>query len=203
MKPNELSLDDFDCKDEAEAWSAMKSGDKRALIFFYTRYFNTLYDYGTRITRNTSLAEDCIQDLFTEFWSKREGLSDVKNIKYYLFKSLRRKIIYKLSCDRKLSLGGDLVSFEIELSHKTHYLSQQINAETRGKVVELIKTLTPKQREAIFLIYYEELSYKESSLIMDLKIKTVYNLIHMAISKLRESKEQLSIPLLALLPVLF
>ena len=197
MKPNELSLDDFGCKDEAEAWSAMKSGDKRALIFFYTRYFNKLYDYGTRITRDTALAEDCIQDLFTEFWSKREGLSEVNNIKYYLFKSLRRKIIYKLSRDSRITLTGDLLSFEIELSHKTHYLSQQINADTRKRIVDLIKTLTPKQREAIFLIFYEELSYKEASLIMDLKIKTVYNLIHMAISKLRESKEQLSMSLLS------
>ena len=199
MNLDELSLDDFSCKDEAEAWSAMKSGDKRALIFFYTRYFNNLYDYGTRITRNKALAEDCIQDLFTEFWSKREGLSDVKNIKSYLFKSLRRKIVYKLSRDSKISLSGDLASFEIDqLSHKTHYLSQQINTETRKKIIELIKTLTPKQREAIFLIFYEELSYKEGALVMDLKIKTVYNLIHMAISKLRESKGHLSMPLLSL-----
>ena len=199
MKSNELSLDGFTCKDEAEAWLAMKSGDTRALIFFYTRYFNNLYDYGTRITCNKALAEDCIQDLFTEFWSKREGLSEVKFIKQYLFKSLRRKIVYKMSRDSKVSSGnGDLVSFELELSHKTHYLNQQINADTRKKLIELIETLTPKQREAIFLIFYEELSYEATSLVMELKIKTVYNLVHMAIAKLRERKEHLSMPLLSL-----
>ena len=199
MKSNELSPDGFACKDEAEAWLAMKSGDTRALIFFYTRYFNNLYDYGARITCNNALAEDCIQDLFTEFWSKREGLSEVKFIKQYLFKSLRRKIVYKMSRDSKVSSGnGDLVSFELKLSHKTHYLNQQINAETRKKLIELIETLTPKQREAIFLIFYEELSYEATSLVMELKIKTVYNLVHMAIAKLRERKEHLSMPLLSL-----
>lgn len=198
MKPSELSLIDFGCKDEAEAWLAMKSGDKRALIFFYTRYFNSLYNYGTKITRDTALAEDCIQDLFTEFWSKREGLSEVSSIKFYLYKTLRRKIIYKLTRDSKISPTGDLLSFEIELSHKTHYLNQQINTDTRNRIIQLIKTLTPKQREAIFLIYYEELPYNEAAIIMDLKIKTVYNLIHMAIAKLRESKSQLSISLLSL-----
>lgn len=199
MKSNELSLDGFSCKDEAEAWLAMKSGDTRALIFFYTRYFNNLYDYGTRITHNKALVEDCIQDLFTEFWSKREGLSEVKHIKQYLFKSLRRKIIYKLSRDSKITSGNvDLSAFELELSHKTHYLNQQISADIRKKIIELIKALTPKQREAIFLIYYEELSYEQTSLIMDLKIKTVYNLVHMAISKLSEKKEHLSMPLLSL-----
>ena len=198
MKPNEYFLEDLRCKDEAEAWLAMKSGDKRALIFFYTRYFNTLYDYGTRITRDRALAEDCIQDLFTEFWAKRDGLSEVKNIKFYLFKSLRRKIIYKISRDSKIALTNDMVPFEIELSHKTHYLSQQTNAELRQKIIDLIKALSPKQREAVFLIYYEELSYQEASQIMDLKIKTVYNLIHLAISKLRESKAHLSISLFSL-----
>lgn len=198
MKPNELSLHDVGCKDEASAWSAMKSGDKRALIFFYTRYFNTLYDYGTRITHNAALAEDCIQDLFTEFWSKRDALSEVQNVKFYLFKSLRRKIIHRLSRDSKVALSADVPAFKMELSHKSHYLSQQVNTDIRNKIAELIKTLTPKQREAIFLIYYEELSYQECSMVMDLKIKTVYNLIHLAISKLRESKEQLSLPLLSL-----
>ena len=199
MKSNELSLDGFSCKDEAEAWLAMKSGDTRALIFFYTRYFSKLYDYGTRITCNNALVEDCIQDLFTEFWGKREGLSEVKFIKQYLFKSLRRKIVYKLSRDSKISWRiGDLTSFDLELSHKTHYLNQQINADTRKKLIELIKTLTPKQREAIFLIFYEELSYEATSVVMELKVKTVYNLVHLAISKLRERKEHLSMPLLSL-----
>lgn len=199
MKPDELYLDDFRCKDEAEAWMAMKSGDKRALIFFYTRYFNSLYNYGTRITKDAALAEDCIQDLFTEFWSKHDGLSEVKNIKSYLFKSLRRKIVYKVSRDSKFISSDRLLSFEIELSHKTHYLSQQIEIDVRKKIADLILSLTPKQREAIFLIYYEELSYEEAAHVMDLKVKTVYNLIHLAISKLRESKTQLSLHLLSVL----
>ena len=198
MTPDELYLDDFRCKDEVEAWLAMKSGDKRALSFFYTRYFNTLFNYGGRIARNNALTEDCIQDLFTELWSKHEGLSEVRNVKYYLFKCLRHKILYKLSLESRLHVAGDALSFQIELSHKTHYLNDEINADIRKKVAELIATLTPKQREAIFLIFYEELSYEEVALIMDLKIKTVYNLIHLAISKLREKKSVLSLPLLSL-----
>jgi len=197
MTPNELYLDDFRCKDEVEAWLAMKSGDKRALSFFYTRYFNTLYNYGGRIAKDSVLTEDCIQDLFTELWSKHEGLSDVRNVKYYLLKCLRHKILYKLSLESRLHVAGDVASFQIELSHKTHYLNDQINADIRKKIAELIATLTPKQREAIFLIYYEELSYEEVALIMDLKIKTIYNLIHLAISKLRENKSVLSLPLLS------
>ena len=183
----------FSSKEEAAVWVNLKEGDKKALSFFYTKYFNNLYNYGTKITKDAGLTEDCIQDLFIELWNKREGLSDVNNVKYYLFKSLRRKIIYKLSLLSRLPVG-EIDSFDIELSHKSHYLSQQIDSDIREKILQLIKTLSPKQKEAIFLIYYEELCYEEAALIMDLKVKTVYNLIHLAISKLRENKEKLSLP---------
>jgi RNA polymerase sigma factor (sigma-70 family) len=180
----------FSSKEEAAVWVALKERDKKALSFFYTKYFNSLYNYGTKITKDAGLTEDCIQDLFIELWNKREGLSDVTNVKYYLFKSLRRKIIYKLSLLSRLP-ASEIDSFD--LSHKSHYLSEQIGSDIREKILQLIKTLSPKQKEAIFLIYYEELCYEEAALIMDLKVKTVYNLIHLAISKLRQNKEKLSL----------
>jgi len=62
----------------------------------------------------------------------------------------------------------------------------------RGKIAQMLRTLTPKQKEAIFLIYYEELSYDETAQIMELQVKTVYNLVHLALSKLRENKNELS-----------
>jgi RNA polymerase sigma factor (sigma-70 family) len=177
---------------DSEIWNRFKSGDKKALSQIYTRYFDKLYNYGSRITNDSGLTEDCIQDLFVEFWNKREGISDVKNIKFYLYKSLRRKIIYKLSILDKQKLSDDLNHFEIQLSDKSHYLNQEITKDIRLKLTQLVANLLPKQKEAIFLIYYDELSYEEVATIMGLKIKTVYNLVHLAISKLREQKSTLT-----------
>lgn len=184
---------------EAEVWTSLKNGDKKSLSFLYTKYFNSLYNYGSRITTDLGLVEDSIQDLFIEFWNKRSELSDVRNIKYYLYKSLRRKIIYKLSLKAKHPETDDLTAFEIKLSDKTHYLHHQITNDIRNRLSQLIETLTPKQKEAIFLIYYDELTYEEAASIMCLKVKTVYNLIHLSIAKLREQKQSLSFLLLPLL----
>jgi len=176
---------------DAEIWSSLRTGEKKALSYFYTKYFNNLYNYGSKISRDAGMVEDCIQDLFVEFWNKREGLSDVTNVKYYLYKSLRRKIIYKRSLLSRLPLN-EIDSFDIQLSHKSHYLNQQINSDMREEIKNLVNTLSVKQKEAIFLVYYEELSYEDAALIMELKIKTVYNLVHLAISKLRQNKGKLS-----------
>src|SRR5688500_10958520 len=90
---------------DAEIWNKFKSGDKRALSYIYSRYFEKLYNYGSRITDDFGLVEDSIQDLFVEFWNNREEIADVRNIKSYFYKSLRRKIIYKLSISNKQKLS--------------------------------------------------------------------------------------------------
>jgi len=193
-----ISSNSFASKQEADVWSYLKAGDKKALSYFYTKYFNSLYNYGSKISRDAGLVEDCIQDLFVEFWNKREGLSEVSQVKYYLYKSLRRKILYKRSLLLRLPLA-EVDSFEMELSHKSHYLSQQINSDIREKIKQMVNTLTAKQKEAIFLVYFEELSYEEAAVIMELKIKTVYNLIHLAIAKLRQNKAKFSPAVFSLL----
>lgn len=177
---------------DSEIWKRFKSGDKKALSHIYTLYFHKLYNYGSRITQDSGLTEDSIQDLFVEFWSKRKSISDVKNIKAYLYTSLRRKLIYKMSLSNKERSSHQLTDFEIKLSEKSHYLSQEINNEIRLKLSQLIANLLPQQKEAIFLIYYDELPYEEVARIMGLKVKTVYNHIHRAISKLREQKNSLT-----------
>lgn len=186
--PITLSTSDFDSWHEAKIWINLKEGDKRALSYVYTKYFDKLYSYGSRFTADKAFTEDCIQDLFVELWNRREGLGDVINIKYYLFKSLRRKIIYKLELQARRPETGELTSFEIELSDKTHYLNQEITNDIMNQLRQLVLSLTPKQKEAVFLIYYDQLSYEEVASIMCLKIKTVYNLINLAIGKLREQK---------------
>ena len=183
------SSDILDSTDETAVWRDLKSGDKKALAHLYTKYFDKLYNYGSRISRDPVIVEDAIQDLFITLWNLRGGLNrDVKSIKQYLYTCLRRNILLKLK-NRHLTVEiTELVSFDLELSHKSHYLNTQINAELRQKLTEMVHTLTPKQKEAIFLIYFDELSYEEVAKIMSLKIKTVYNLVHQAIARLKERK---------------
>jgi RNA polymerase sigma factor (sigma-70 family) len=178
--------------DECVTWKELISGDKKALAHIYTKYFDKLYNYGSRISKDPVIVEDAIQDLFMTLWNLRTGLNqDVKNIKQYLYTCLRRNILLKLK-NRHLTVEiSELASFDLELSHKSHYLNTQINVELRQKLTEMVHTLTPKQKEAIFLIYFDELSYEEVASIMSLKIKTVYNLIHQAIARLKERKHVL------------
>jgi len=176
--------------EETDVWKSLLKGDRRALGEIYTRYFDKLYNYGSKISHDAAITEDAIQDLFIELWNRRQNLNDqVKSIKFYLYTCLRREIIRRITKQNPTVEISEVESFEVELSHKSHYLSQQIDMELKKRLAAEIDSLTPKQREAIFLIYFDELSYQEVADIMSLKIKTVYNLIHQAITKLKGRRE--------------
>jgi RNA polymerase sigma factor (sigma-70 family) len=178
-----------DSTEETVIWKNLLDGDKKALAHIYTKHFDKLYNYGYRIAKDRTIIEDAIQDLFVEVWNRREGLNrEVRNIRQYLYTCLRRNILLKLSKQNNTVEIDELVLFDLELSHKSHYLNNQINTELRQKLIDMIGTLTPKQKEAIFLIYFDELSYQEAASVMSLKIKTVYNLVHQAIAKLKGQK---------------
>lgn len=170
-------------------WSRLQRGDRNALNVIYTDYLDSLYNYARRITPDKSLVEDCLQDLFVEIWNKREVLGDVHNIKLYLIKAIRHKIINQLVSKRRMVERDDLSHFEMEVSDKSHFLKQETDAELSVRLKAMVDSLTPKQKEAVYLIYFQELSYDEASIIMGLKIKTVYNLVNLAIGKLREKKD--------------
>jgi DNA-directed RNA polymerase specialized sigma24 family protein len=87
---------------ESAYWIAFKEGSRPALNFIFERYATLLYSYGASITKDSALVADCIQDIFFELWNKRESVAgDVKFIKFYLIKSLRRKIVRRLYTDKR------------------------------------------------------------------------------------------------------
>lgn len=73
-------------------WTKVKLGDLDAFNQLYDKYIDALYEFGIQYTNDTDYVKDCIHDLFLDIYKYRKKLSDVDNVKYYLFKSLKRKI---------------------------------------------------------------------------------------------------------------
>ncbi len=62
--------------EETDVWKSLLKGDRRALGEIYTRYFDKLYNYGSKISHDAAITEDAIQDLFIELWNRRQNLND-------------------------------------------------------------------------------------------------------------------------------
>src|SRR5262245_19239445 len=78
---------------ECDAWLALRTGDEGALLTIYDLSFDIMYAYGYRMTKDQVATEDCIQDIFLELWEKRSRLPEVKFVKAYLLKILKRKLL--------------------------------------------------------------------------------------------------------------
>lgn len=189
---NQVVPHNFNDYTEAEIWMKFKSGDEAAFIWIYHTYFDKLFSFARQFGLDADLVKDQIQELFIYIRNSRKRLADVKSIKFYLFKSLRRRLL--INKKKKFSIisifnSDNQRDFEIEIIESPEFIliDQCLNDEIRQRITKSINKLTARQREAVLHFYYEGLSYLEITDIMDLKkVKSTRKLIYRAIEALRK-----------------
>jgi RNA polymerase sigma factor (sigma-70 family) len=182
---------DGNLKDE-ELWQSFKLGNEIAFGKIYDQYFNSLYNYGIKISRDKQLVKDCIQELFIELWRYKANLALVNSIKYYLFKSLRRKLVREIQNKGIFSdISAEEYHFEMVLPYESLIVQKQISEEQSKELLKALNSLSKRQKEAIFLKFYENLSYQEVASIMSITVKSVYKVILSGIDSLRKNLKRI------------
>lgn len=179
----------FESKSDLEIWNAFNKGDEMAFNYLYRSYASVLFQFGCQFTKDRMLVQDSIQNLFIYLRKKRGNLSEVTNIKGYLFRSIQREILKNCKNNPgKIEIEeSQLEYFQIQISPETSFIQREFEDERQQMLREGIKKLTGKQRKAILLFYEEELSYKEIAQIMDFsEVKSARKLIYRALSSLKE-----------------
>lgn len=171
--------------DQAFLWDKLRSGDKNAFDEVFYKYVTILFNYGKRYTDNDVLVEDCIQDLFTDLWVKRNKLGSTNQIKPYLLISIKRRILRQLSKEKK-NLNFDQISeFHLEYSVEDKIIQENSISGNIDQLNRTLEKLTPKQKEVIQLKFFEQLSYAEIAQVMNVDIKAIYKLMARAINSLK------------------
>ncbi|GAB3320945.1 sigma-70 family RNA polymerase sigma factor [Larkinella ripae] len=182
-------------------WRNFKEGHEPAFEELYNRYFKVLYSYASKFTPDKELVRDCIHDLFIELWESRRNLRHTTSIKYYLFKAMRYTMLDQLSAKQRLVFEQhDAVSgsFDFVPPHEASLVAQQLDDEQKERILKALNTLTQRQKEAIYLKFYNNLSYEEIASIMALNVDSSYNLISKALGVLRKNITPIGLVLLLL-----
>lgn len=169
-----------------QRWLSFKEGNQHAFQWIYDNYYPHLVNYARRFGNDTVLLEECIQDLFVKLWLNRENLGNPVSIKHYLFKSFRHLLYNKLAGRRKLlPIGGseDFLHFDLSV------MPAGFKQEMSEKMQAMLKKLTPRQQEAIFLFYVEDMSYQEIAEVLDMQVGGAYKLIYRALDNLKANSE--------------
>lgn len=172
-------------------WNAFREGNREAYAGIYKLYIEDLLSYGYRVTSNRQLIKDSIQDLFLHLWLHRENLSETDSIKFYLFRSLRNRILRNIEKSDILPQTADSILENIieDFSFEQELMAQETEVQQIGRLQKAINKLSKRQQEVIQLRYHNDFSLEEIENLMQLNNQSVRNLLHRAISQLRISFE--------------
>jgi RNA polymerase sigma factor (sigma-70 family) len=177
----------FVCNTERDEviWCIFKKGNKQAFAVLYQRYFKILFQYGLRRAGDRDLVKDCIHDLFVDIWKNKENLSEPNSVKAYLLSAIQRKLSRQINKFRSQQNNIAQMMMPLLVNCKEdQMIEDQIELEQNHSVNKALNALTKREREAIYLKFYSNLSYKEVAAKMAITVESTYNLISAGIDSL-------------------
>lgn len=182
----------YDQKDGMEdqlLWTSVIGGDKNALGVLFDTYARQLLVYGYRICGSKTMVKDAIQDVFVDIWLYRANLAPEVQVKFYLYKSLRRALVKQMSgarfhhaeTDNIEDLGG------LQPSAETEWVINETESQRSRRLLQSLNLLSHREREVVSLKYFSDLKIKEIAAMLNLREQTVANTLQNALTKLRKN----------------
>lgn len=173
-------------------WNSLRNEDPDAFDKIYDQYIDALYAYGLSYSKDKELVKDCVHDLFLDLYKYRKRLSSTDNIKFYLFKSLKRKIFSRNKNKLRIDYHDIILDSAYPVSTSTE--EEIIAGETQKEIMETlanaINRLPERQHEGIILKFRNELSYEEIAQIMEISIESARTLVYRSIKALRQEMDE-------------
>lgn len=162
-------------------------GDVGAFESLMTAHYGLLLGYGLKFSCNEEFIRDKIQDLFLYIWEKRHNLKADIPVKPYLMASLRRMM--QRAYDAKLvyhpSLENNPVLFDVKFSVEREYITRESTLLLSQRIQRVLSKLPPRQKEVIYLKFFQDLPRNQIASVMNISTQTVSNTLQIALKQLR------------------
>jgi RNA polymerase sigma factor (sigma-70 family) len=177
-------------KDDLKIWEDFKNGDKAALSLIYFEYFHSMYQYGIKFNGDSEFVKDCIQEVFFNMIRSGSRLGSTDNIRFYLFRALKNEIRKETERQRKVGLAAnEIPEFQLSFLIEEQSLETEKDVEKGKALFYALSTLSPRQREIIYLKYECGMNYRQICEIMDLKSDSARKLVFRAVQSLKTAIE--------------
>ena len=169
-------------------------GNMASLAVIYEENFDLLYNYGRKFSREGSLIEDAIQNIFTNLIRRREKLGELNNVQQYLMAAHRNELIELLS-KKKNTLSSEIlpdILFKPEYSVEEEIIEKEGQVRLSNFLKKSLEKLTAHQQEAIYLKFDAGLSYEEISKILNISVESCRTSIYRSIKIIKSEVEILN-----------
>lgn len=174
---------------DSATWAAFQRGEVAAFERLYQQYVRLLLAYGRRMTADEETVRDAVQTLFGELWRSRANLAATDNVKIYLLRALR----YKLQRQHRtptLLLREWPEPTETQPSPEAIWLANEAEDAQIAAMRRVIAQLPIRQQEVLHLRYFQQCSTEETANIMGIQYQSVANLLHKALTFLKQHLQQ-------------
>ncbi len=164
---------------------SIRLSDGAAFKTLYFRYYEAIFRFIVRRTREDETARDLTQDTFTRVWQNRQNLDSSQSIKAYLYRAASNLAINHLK--KKILRQADSLE-----SHENLAVANNLyDFETEDKIEEILNGLQEKERAIFTMNRFEGLKYAEIADVLGVSIKTVEKYMSRALKSLRSNLKHL------------
>lgn len=170
--------------DEAEILARLRRSDQSAFDVIFRTWYAALVRSAGAMIRDSSVAEELVQDVMLELWRRRENLLIEGSFQAYLFRATRNRALNFLRHARVEREGAVHVAVDDvrEASAPAELVAQELDVAIRHAITEL----TPRCREIFELSRTRGLKYSEIAETLGVSVKAVEAQMTKALKHLRE-----------------
>ena len=169
---------------EGQLIQSLARRDEASFEQVFKTHFKNLHAYACSITKEETVAEEVVQNIFVKLWEHSEALSISGSLPAYLYRAVYNESLNYLKHQKVRSAYGQHVVHTMK--NETEHGGKKLQLkELEGRLAEAMNDL-PEQCRTIFqLSRFEELRYREIADRLGLSIKTVENQMGKALKILR------------------
>lgn len=183
---NDLPIRDEANMTDEELYRSYLTDDTAGLEELMRRYGSALTLYIDGYVGDIHEAEDLMIEVFSYLFTKRPHIRD-GGLRAYIYKAARHMALRHKSQRRPVFCLDDLPQ-----EPKAEILVEEVvKSKEQSQLLHLcMEQLHVEYREALYLTYFEELSYKEAARVMGKNVKQITNLVYRGKQSLRRLLEQ-------------
>lgn len=164
--------------------------DEGAARELFNIFHPKLVRFAVFYTTSVHDANDIVSEVFIKFFRRLKKINEIRDLQYYLYKSVKNQCLTHLRKNRKHisldELDWDNGSYSYELRNpENELLSKELNL----KVEEAINNMPVKRKMVYKMVVIDGLKYKEAAELLGLSVKTIENHLVLAVKELRREIE--------------
>jgi len=170
------------------AYQRYLDGENKAADLLVEKYSDILILYINGYIKDIHEAEDLMIEAFSQLFAKERPISGNGSFKAYLYKTARNLALRHKS--KRLSIFLRIDDLDFEPPDETMADTAFLRDERNRQLYAALDKLKPEYREAIYLVYLAEMSYRNAAAVMSKSEQQIKNLVYRGKQSLKAILEQ-------------